>query len=75
MGGTPFYQTWIELEHHFSKNQTNSNTLFLAWNDQTLNFGHITVFTTFTKILIELTRTSFFRTSNELESVFFVNLT
>ena len=28
-----------------------------------------TVFTTFTKLLIELTRTSFFRTSNELERV------
>ena len=71
MGRTPFYRTSIKLKHHF-EHRTNSNTLFLALNDQTSNFEPNTVFPTFTKLLIELTRTSFFRTSNELERVHFV---
>ena len=48
---------------------SNSKTLFLASNDPTLNFKPNRAFTTFTKLLIELTRTSFFRTLNELEHV------
>ena len=48
---------------------SNSNTLFLASNDRTSNFEPNRAFTTLTKSLIELTRTSFFRTSNELERV------
>ena len=67
------------LEHHFFEHRTNSNvficwwsnsnTLFLASNDRTSNFEPNSAFTTLTKSLIELTRTSFFRTSNELERV------
>ena len=79
MGRTPFYQNIDRTRTSFFEHRTNwnmficwwsnSNTLFLASNDQTSNFEPNTVFTTFTKLLIELTRTSFFRTSNELERV------
>ena len=48
---------------------SNSNTLFLASNEQTSNIKPNRAFTKFTKLLIELTQTSFFRTSNELEHV------
>ena len=48
---------------------SNSNTLFLASNDWTSNFEPNRAFTRFTKLHIELTRTSFFRTSKELEHV------
>ena len=48
---------------------SNSNTLFLASNDRTSNFEPNRAFTRFTKLLFELTRTSLFRTSNELEHV------
>ena len=62
------------FEHRTNSNMficwwSNSNTLFLASNDRTSNFEPNTVFTTFTKLLIELTWTSFSRTSNELERV------
>ena len=48
---------------------SNSNTLFLASNDRTSNFEPNRAFTRFTKSLFELTPTSLFRTSNELERV------
>ena len=48
---------------------SNSNTLFLASNDRTSNFKPNIAFTTWTKSLIELTWTSFFRTSNKLKRV------
>ena len=48
---------------------SNSNTLFLASNDWTSNFKPNRAFTRFTKLLFEVTRTSLFRTSNELERV------
>ena len=48
---------------------SNSNTLFMASNDRTSNFEPNRAFTRFTKLLFELTRTSLFRTSNELERV------
>ena len=48
---------------------SNSNTLFLASNDRTSNFELNRAFTRFTKLLFELTRTSLFRTWNELERV------
>ena len=79
MGRTPFYQNIDRTRTSFFEHRTNwnmficwwsnSNTLFLASNDQTSNFEPNTVFTTFTKLLIELTRTSFFQTSNELDCV------
>ena len=46
-----------------------THSLFLASNDRTSNFERNRALTIFTKLLIELTRTSFFRTSNELERV------
>ena len=82
MGRTSFYRTSNELEHHFlniegTRTRTcsskywwsNSNTLFLACNKRTLNMKPNKVFTWFIKLLIELTRTSFFLTSNEPERV------
>ena len=48
---------------------SNSNTLFLASNDRTSNFEPNWAFTRFTKLLIEQTRTSFFRTLDEFELV------
>ena len=48
---------------------SNSNTLFLALNNQTLNFEPNRAFIRFTKLLIEPTRTSFFQTSHEIEHV------
>ena len=49
----------IELKHPF-----------LASNEQTTNINPNRAFTRFTKLLIELTRTSFFRTSNKLKRVY-----
>ena len=70
---TPFYRTSNELEHHFSNMfihwSSNSNTIFLASNDRTSNFEPKRASTRFTKLLFELSRTSLFRTSNELERV------
>ena len=48
---------------------SNLNTLFFASNNRTSNFAPNRAFTRFTKVLFELTRTSLFRTSNELERV------
>ena len=48
----------IKLEH-----------LFLASNDRTFNFEPNRAFTKFTKLLFELTQTSIFLTSNEIERV------
>ena len=48
----------IELEHPI-----------LAWNERTSNIEPNRAFARFTKLFIELTRTSFFRTLNELKRV------
>ena len=80
MGRTPFYRTSIELEHHLSNIELERVHLlvielkhpifgFEPSNDRTSNFEPNRAFTTLTKSLIELTQTSFFRTSNELERV------
>ena len=71
MGRTPFYRTSNWLEHWTNSNVfiywwSNSNTLLMASNNQTSNFEPKGAFTRFTKLLIELTQTSFFWTSNEL---------
>ena len=60
----------MERTQRFSSigNQTQK-TLFLASNDQTLNFEPNRAFIRFTKLLIEQTRTSFFQTSNKLHHV------
>ena len=47
----------------------NSNTLFLASNELTSNFQPNRAFTGITKSLIDLTWTSFFQTSDQLEPV------
>ena len=63
-----------ELKHQMYSNMfiywwySNSNTLFLTWNNQTLNFEP----NRFTKLLIKLNQTSFFRTSNEPKHVLLV---
>ena len=62
------------FEHRTNSNMficwwSNSNTLFLASNERTSNIEPNRAFARFTKLLIELTRTSFFRTSNKLERV------
>ena len=83
MGPTPFYRTSMELEHPFSSILfRTSNKLehvhLLMIELEHLNFGfertnieHRTqkAFTNFTKLFIEQTRTSFFRTLNGLERV------
>ena len=51
----------------FFEHRMNSNTLFLASNNQTSNFELDKAFTRFTKLLFELTRTSLFRKPKELE--------
>ena len=48
---------------------SNSNILFLASIDRTSNFEPNRAFTRFTKLFFELTQTSLFWTSNELERV------
>ena len=65
--------------HHFIEHRTNSNvficwwsnsnTLFLSLNDRTSNVEPNRAFTALTKLLIELTRTSLFWTSNELDCI------
>ena len=68
-------QTWTSFFEHWTKLNMfiywwlNSNKLFLASNDQTSNLEPNRAFIRFMKLLIELTGTSFFRTSNELEHV------
>ena len=68
-------QTWTSFFEHWMKSNMfiywwlNSNKLFLASNDQTSNLEPNRAFIRFIKLLIELTGTSFFRTSNELEGV------
>ena len=69
---TPFYRTSNKLKHQFSNNSnmfiywwSNSNTIILASNDRTSNLKPNRAFTRFTKLLTELTQTSFYRTSNE----------
>ena len=67
---TPFYRTSNELgtsffEHRMNSNVfiywlSNSNTLFLASNEWTLNIKPFRAFTRFTKLLIKPTQTSFF---------------
>ena len=70
IGRTPFFsniqRTWT---CSFIFWWLNWNTLFFALNNWTSNFKPNRAFTRFTKLLIELTRTSFFRTSIKLESV------
>ena len=62
-------RTWtLVFEHWTTSNMfiywwSNSNTLFLASNDRTSNFEPNRAFTRFTKSLIQLTRTSLFRTN------------
>ena len=72
MGRTPFYRTSF-FEHRTNSNvfiySSNSNTLFFASNDRTSNIEPNMPFTSFAKLLFELTRTSLFRISNELECV------
>ena len=56
----------------FFEHWKNSNMFIYWWsnsNERTSNIEPNRAFTTFTKLLIELTRTSFFRTLNELEHV------
>ena len=65
---TSFFEHQTNL-NVFIYGWSNSNTQFLASNGRTSNFEPNRAFTRFTKLLIELTRTSFFRTSNELERV------
>ena len=76
MGRTPFYRTSIELEHHFSNIERTRTCSSIGDRTRTPFFGFERTniepnraFTKFTELLIELTRTSFFRTSNELERV------
>ena len=75
MGLTPFYRTSIELEHHFSNIERTRTCSFVDDRTRTpyfwlrTNFEPNRAFTIFTKLLIELTRTAFFRTLNELERV------
>ena len=74
---TPFYRTSHELKHHFSNIQqtwTCSSILVIehpifSFERTNINIKHNRAFTWFTKLLIELTRTSTFLTSNELEHV------
>ena len=53
----------------FIYGRLNSNSLFLASNDETSNFEPNRAFTRFTKLLIKQTQTSFYRKSNKLEHV------
>ena len=69
MGRTPFYRTSIELEHFFSNIEWTRTCSFVGDRTRTSNFEPNRAFTTLTKSHIELTRTSFFRTSIELEHV------
>ena len=69
------------MEHHFIEHGTNSNVIFfltsnelecvfkLASNERTSNNEPNRPFTRFSNLLMELTQTSFFRTSNQLERV------
>ena len=50
----------------FIYGRLNSNSLFLASNDETSNFEPNRAFTRFTKLLIKQTQTSFYRKSNKL---------
>ena len=81
-GSNTIYRTSNKLEQNrtsFFKHRINSNMfiymwlksniLFLASNDWTLNFEPNKAFTRFTKLLIKLTWTLFFWTSNELEHI------
>ena len=75
----PFHMALVMGRTSFFKHRMNSNvficwwlnlnTLFLASNDRTSNFEPNRAFTTFNILLIELTQTSFFWTSNELKRV------
>ena len=68
---TPFYRNIEHIQTNlnvFIYWWSNLNTIFLASNKQTSNLTNRAL-TRFTKLLIELTGTSFFRTSNELERV------
>ena len=73
MGRTPFYRRSNELEHHFpniERTLTCSSIVDQTQKKTTFGFEHTNIepnraFNRFTKLLIELARTSFFRTSNE----------
>ena len=73
---TPFYQTSNQLEDHFLNIEQTRTCSSIGDRTRTSyhwlrtsNFEAHRAFTRFTKLLIELTRKSFFRTSNELERV------
>ena len=80
MGQTLFYRTLNKLEHHFLNieqtrtsspigDRTRTPYFWLQTNKhQSLNLKGLSL-DRFTKILIELTWTSFFQTLNELEHV------
>ena len=74
MGRTPFYRTSNEPEHHLStieQTPTRVHLLVIELVHPIFGFHRTNIesnraFTGFTKLLFELTRTSFFRTSNKL---------
>ena len=75
MEKTPFYQTSNELEFHFSNIEQLKCFLLLVMEHlifaiKQTNIEPNRAFTRFPKLLIELTRTSIFRTSNKLEHVY-----
>ena len=76
MGRTPFYRTSNKLEHHFQTLNKLKCVHLLGielkhpiFGFERTNIEPNKAFTKFTKLLIELTRTSFFQISNELERV------
>ena len=69
IGRTPFYRTSYKLEHVHQLVIELKHTLFSASKERKSNIEPNRAFTIFTNLLIELTQTSLFCTSNTLERV------